>query len=99
GLSFEEQTLRDVWKRVGVAPRLRHRAFERLVVRGEVAQRAVLVAFRDIGAAQAFAADVVAPAVAADHPPWPAAHVVTFRLPAGIITKRARHRQSGVSSD
>ena len=90
GLSLEEQARRDVWKRVGDAPRLRDRALERFVVRREVAERAVLVALRNVGVGETLAADVVAPAVAAHHPA-DAANTLIDRLPAGIVTERAGH--------
>ena len=56
-------------KRLGDAARLRHGALERFVVGGEVAERAVLIALRDVRVGEALVADLIAPAVAAHDAP------------------------------
>ena len=89
GLPFEEQAAADDRIRLGNAAGLRHRALERFVVRGEVAERAVLIALRDVRFGETLVADLIAPAVAAHHAPGAC---VFDRFPARAVAQRTRRR-------
>jgi hypothetical protein len=67
-LPFEQQAFRYDGKGVGNATRLRDGLLKRLVVRCEVAERAVQVSFGDVRVSESLAADVLAPAIASHHP-------------------------------
>ena len=87
-LTFEEQPLVDDRKALGELARSISGALERLVVDGEVRDRAVLVALRHVRVGQPQLPDALAPAVAAHD----AAHAIGIDgLPAGVVAKRARH--------
>src|SRR5919204_435169 len=70
-----------------------HAALQRVVVRLEIRQRAVLVAARNVCRRQALAAGFLAPAAAA----LDAADAVAVDgLPSCVVTKRAGHRSGSV---
>src|SRR5439155_4372345 len=85
GRTFEKEALAHDGKRVGEAPRVGGGPLQRFVVRGEVRDRAVLIALRDVGVCQPLLPDRLAPAVAARHA---ADALVVDRLPAGVIAQR-----------
>src|SRR5262249_39453580 len=70
-------------------PRIVDRSPQRLVVGGEVVERAVLVALRDVGVGEPHPAEALAPAVAADDAADP---VLLNGSPARVVALRARHR-------
>src|SRR5262249_30530479 len=82
--AFEEQRLGHHRKRFGEAPCGRRRTLERFVVDGEVRDRAVLIALRNVRAGEALPADGVAPAIAANDA---ARAVLVDRTPAGVIAQ------------
>ena len=86
---LEQQPLADHRERFGDAPRARHRFLQRFVVGGEVVERAVLVAPRDVRVGEAVLPDACAPAVAADHSPHA---ILVDRRPSGVVATWTRHR-------
>src|SRR5439155_9129894 len=63
-LTLEQQPPRDDWKRLGDALRVRDGFLERLVVGGEIVERAVLITLRDVRVGQTMMPDLLQPTVA-----------------------------------
>src|ERR1035437_2789081 len=91
-LPFQKQSLPHHRKSLGESARLRDRLFERLVVSGEVLERTVLVALRDVGVRQMLAPDVLAPAVATDDAADAVCFVLANGLPTRAVAEWTRHR-------
>src|SRR5206468_13112832 len=87
-LSLQQESAVDDGKCFGDAARLSHGAVERLVIRREVREAAVLVPLGDVRFREPLPADVLAPAVATDHA---ARAALVDGSPAGVVAESARH--------